>query len=284
MNYRSKRISENMAVALFFGLVLMFVSFFIFSAVNFKSENLKLAFSILSSFVRLAVPSAIFVLMQKSSGFERAKISDEGSVGKKYSFMLTFIGFVLVFVLGMLYAMAFPTASADIYTGGGILTVLLSVISYAVLPAVMEEILYRDLFCREMTVCGNGFAIIISALIFGLTHYSFDIFPYAFVCGLIMGYVYLSTRSVKYTVAIHFLNNFLSYALSVLYSNVDRKIYTAVTIPIVVVLCVAAMIMLYFLVPNSKVLSRGYDSAATSSFLTFPIVVFGICAVIVNLL
>ena len=84
--------------------------------------------------------------------------------------------------------------------------------------------------------------------------------------------------------AIHFLNNFLSYVFSILYFYVSKNIYSAVLLIFIVVLCVSAMIVLYFLVPNGKVLSRGSGNVSASAFLTFPMIIFIICAIIMNIL
>lgn len=284
MNYRSKRTSENMAVALFAGLIIMFLSSLLISEIKFPSAELRMLVYILFSVVYLLLPSFIFYAMQKSVGFAPMQVKNSETGNVKYNVMLTFIGFVLVFVFGVLYAMAFPNAAGEGYNGEGIIYILLTLISSCFIPAVMEEYLYRGLFCRELTICGNGFAIIVSALIFGLVHFSFSVFPYAFVSGLIIGYVYLSTGSLKYTMAIHFLNNFLSYVFSILYFYVSKNIYSAILLIFIVVLCVSAMIVLYFLVPNGKVLSRGSGNVSASAFLTFPMIIFIICAIIMNIL
>ncbi len=289
MNYRARRTSENIAACLFIGMLLMFASTFLFSYISF-TPVLRSLLSLLFAVLRLALPAYVFVSMQQSAGLRPLPITASGGGSRRGNIMITYIFFVLIFVFGLLYGAAFPGESASAYSGGGddsalgIVTAAISAVTATLVPAFFEEYLYRHLICREMTVCGNGFAIILSSLIFALTHYSFRVFPYAFAAGLAIAFVYLYTGSVKYTIALHFLNNFASFVLSVVYSLASERAYTISAIALVVVLGISAMITLYFFIPRGKVISRGENSVPSAAFLTFPLVIFVICAVMVNLL
>ncbi|MGN1096023.1 MAG: lysostaphin resistance A-like protein [Eubacteriales bacterium] len=270
-------------MSLFAGIILMSVSMIIMSEIVFPSETVKAVVSIIMSAIRLAVPALIFSSMQKAADFDKIKLEKAPEERKKNDLLIAFLGFVLVFVSGLLYAMAFPNAATS-YNDKTFIAIILSLIDCVVIPAFLEEYLYRYLFCRELTVFGNSFAVIISAMIFGLTHYSFAVFPYAFICGIIIGIVYIATGSLKYTVAIHFMNNFLSYVFSLIGNNFGKEVYSKIVLISIIILCVMALITLYFLVPNGKISLKEYGNVSSSVFLTFPMIIFIICAIIINFL
>lgn len=96
--------------------------------------------------------------------------------------------------------------------------ILLLFISSAAVPAVTEELLFRKAVLERFSHYGNGFAIILSAVLFALMHANPTQMLYAFAGGLLMGYVTLECGSIIPAVLIHFANN----ALSLIYLIVER--------------------------------------------------------------
>lgn len=281
MVIRAKRTSEHMALALFMGILLYFAHSFVIAEGFISNEILRSVVSAVFGVLRLAVPALMFALMQKHAGFEQAELKKpECSI--KYGITLAFGGFAVIFVSGLLYSAAFPMAAVSFeYKGAGQLA--LALFSSAVIPAVFEELLYRRLICRELTVHGSAFAVIISALLFGLAHFSFYTFPYAFVCGLVLGFVYLKTGSAKYTAAIHFANNAFSVILSIIEGKVEKLDYTNLTMIMTIALCVMAAGAFYTVMPNMrKIAFCENGNVASSVFLTFSMAVYLACAVLMN--
>lgn len=98
-------------------------------------------------------------------------------------------------------------------TPEGIYGFLLVIISTAVVPALVEEFAIRGAVLGALRRFGDGFAIIVSAIIFGLMHGNLVQIPFAFVVGLALGYAVVKTGSVWTGVVIHFINNFISVLL-----------------------------------------------------------------------
>ncbi len=82
--------------------------------------------------------------------------------------------------------------------------------STAILVPVMEEFAFRGVLCSALRKYGAGFAIVASALVFSLVHLDFSNVIFAFVAGLVFGYLYLRTGNLWITIAIHALNNGLA--------------------------------------------------------------------------
>lgn len=84
-----------------------------------------------------------------------------------------------------------------------------SMFLYASLFApLFEEILFRGLILRNMMPYGKKIAILGSAFLFGLFHGNLVQSPYAFVCGLVLGYT-AAEYSLGWSVLLHILNNFV---------------------------------------------------------------------------
>lgn len=83
-----------------------------------------------------------------------------------------------------------------------------ALLAIAVLPAVMEEILFRGILLNNAEEgVGTVRAIFLSGFCFALYHGSVEQTIYQFICGCLFAYLAVRSRSVVPTVVIHFLNN-----------------------------------------------------------------------------
>ena len=74
------------------------------------------------------------------------------------------------------------------------------------LGPVAEELLFRGLVLRSLEGYGKRFAIVVSALLFALIHGNLLQLPFAFLTGLVLGYVALE-HHFGWAVLLHMLNN-----------------------------------------------------------------------------
>lgn len=104
-----------------------------------------------------------------------------------------------------------PDIAMDYGTAGNILMFV-----YAVLIApITEELLFRGLILRAFQRTGRTFAIVASALLFGMIHGNFLQTVPAFLMGMVMGYVAVRCGSILPAIGIHMLNNL--YAMTFQY-------------------------------------------------------------------
>lgn len=78
----------------------------------------------------------------------------------------------------------------------------------AVWAPVTEELLFRGLIQRLMLPYGKRFAIFASAFLFGIFHGNLVQSPYAFLVGLILGYV-ACEYSIAWAMLLHMINNMI---------------------------------------------------------------------------
>lgn len=92
-------------------------------------------------------------------------------------------------------------------------------LTVAAVPAISEEILFRGAILSALRKHSDGFAILISSLIFGLFHGNFVQFPFAFIVGLVLSWLVVYTNSMLPAIAVHFANNLFSVICDLLSKN-----------------------------------------------------------------
>ncbi len=111
---------------------------------------------------------------------------------------------VLWFDLLLGHSLENPVESATMGTAWWV-----NLVFIALLAPILEEILFRKLLCRYLLPLGEGYAIVLSAAIFGLAHGNFFQFFYAFGLGCIFALIYIKTGKLRYTILYHMFINLL---------------------------------------------------------------------------
>ena len=78
----------------------------------------------------------------------------------------------------------------------------------AIWAPFFEEVVFRGLVQRMLLPYGKRFAIFGSAFLFGMYHGNLMQSPYAFLAGLVLGYV-ASEYSIAWAMLLHMINNML---------------------------------------------------------------------------
>ena len=105
---------------------------------------------------------------------------------------------------------------------------LLTVVHTAILPALLEELTFRGFLMQPLRKYGDWFAILTSALIFGLVHGNMTQAPFAILAGVALGYVNVVSGSMWTSILLHFLNNLIS----VLYTFALTSAGESATVPL----------------------------------------------------
>ncbi|SFR73361.1 CPBP family intramembrane glutamic endopeptidase [Anaeromicropila populeti] len=84
---------------------------------------------------------------------------------------------------------------------------VLSLIIIAVIPALLEESVYRGAFLTEYRKIDARRGVLLCGLLFGLLHLNFNQFSYAFVMGMIFAILVEGTGSIVSSMIVHFCIN-----------------------------------------------------------------------------
>lgn len=120
---------------------------------------------------------------------------------------------------------------------------IIALVYGAVLAALMEEMLFRGILHNSIKIFTKNrvAAIVITGILFGIWHGILVQGIYAAIGGIIFSYIYERTGKLSITIAIHFLNNFLSTVIEDL-NKLIPGIYDAFDI-----ICVAMVPVLIYL-------------------------------------
>ena len=86
------------------------------------------------------------------------------------------------------------------------------VIAVLIAPTA-EELLFRKLLTERIVKYGELAAVLASGLFFGLFHGNLNQFSYAFLLGLFLGFIYVKTGKLRYTIGLHMAINFIGSSL-----------------------------------------------------------------------
>jgi membrane protease YdiL (CAAX protease family) len=177
-----------------------------------------IATGIIQIIIFLLVPLLVFNFLNRQPmkrtlsaiGFNRPSMRVIGYaflLGVLCYFFNIFVAYFSTFAL-VLMGYRFPIGDASFSGITVIMGLLVGVFIIGVLPGVCEEVSNRGVLMRGlMSKLGVWRAVLLSSLIFGLTHMSIIQAFYATVLGIFMALAILATRSLWTGIIIHFCNN-----------------------------------------------------------------------------
>ncbi|WP_161522193.1 CPBP family intramembrane glutamic endopeptidase [Bifidobacterium aemilianum] len=125
-------------------------------------------------------------------------------------FPIMSIGNIIGQILSALLSGGEATNSLDELLGADPVTI---VVVTVILAPIFEEWIFRKQLIDHLRRYGEKPAIVFSALMFGLFHGNLYQFFYAFGIGLVLGYVYMRTSRLRYSIAMHMIVNLLGGAV-----------------------------------------------------------------------
>ena len=147
---------------------------------------------------------------------------------------------------------------------------LLMLINICVLPALLEEFVFRGVILQSLKNFGEGFALIASSIIFAVAHRNLLQGVGAFFVGLILAFINLRTHSLKCAILIHLFNNGFAVLLDAYTKNLSKQDANLVTLVFYFILLSAGILACCILMKKSKnffILSNTQSLLATGEKL-----------------
>ncbi len=147
---------------------------------------------------------------------------------KKPAFFVAFAAIVACLQINIVLLELFPSVKAS--SGGGMFEgffgFLFSLLMYAVIPAITEELFFRGVIMR---VSGGGLrSALLSGVLFGLCHFNPSQLVYAVGSGIVLGLLLLYTNDIKMPIALHLCVNTVVLLLSYVAKILPVGVYVAV--------------------------------------------------------
>ena len=155
----------------------------------------------------------------------------------------------------------------------------------AFLAPLAEELLFRGLVLRVLAPAGKQFAVLASALLFALLHGNVVQIPFAFLVGLVLGYVTVE-YSVVWAIVLHVFNNFVLSDLLNRLNGLVPGLGDTVFLAALVLAVIGAVVSLIL---RRKAVAAWFrenpvDKCSVKGFFTSPgVLIFGILMLIMSL-
>lgn len=158
----------------------------------------------------------------------------------------------------------------------------------AAVPALVEEFAFRGVVLGMLRRFGDGFAIIMSAIMFGMFHGNLVQIPYAFVVGIALGYITVAGGSLWPAILAHFANNTISALLPYLYERLPAEVSSFADIVITMLMFLGGVLGFIYLIikkPQSLRLPKRWKvvdaGTMTGWYFSAPMI---IVALVINVL
>ena len=244
---------------------LLSIAYFTFLLLIVLSSSLRGAFSEIMYYLAYILPFFAVIIF---SDREVPKVGEFALSDRGVRLLLPSI-FPTVFVIAVVAAVATAFASlfdrvpAAVNVSGGLIFALFY---HALLPSILEELLFRFLPMRYIAPYSRRYAVVFSAVFFALAHHSFFSIPYALFAGALFMTLNLICESSLPSVILHFVNNAVSILWMMYFGEMSAWLLLAV-------LSVPTVISLYFIFRQRKCYSDALldiSSGKPRRFITPP--------------
>lgn len=141
-------------------------------------------------------------------------------------YLTNIMGIIITTVIGLLKGGSVENELANVTESVSLWMIALIMVICA---PIIEEYVFRKLIVERTIRYGEGVAVLLSGLMFGLFHGNLNQFIYAFVLGMFLAFLYVKTGNLKITIALHMMINFMGgLVTSVLTRFVPLDEYTAI--------------------------------------------------------
>lgn len=176
-------------------------------------------------FVAYAMPQAAYIAVTfitvKVCKAEFKLLPEKGSVDKLDYPLAVLLGLGIFFFallpnygVQKLIALLGKTPQVTVPDLTSPVSCVVAAIVICVLPAIGEELVFRKVFVDGFSKYGKINAVIISGVLFGLSHLNLAQTIHQIFLGCILSFLYVKTKNITLTAIIHFINNFLALFLT----------------------------------------------------------------------
>lgn len=175
------------------------------------NPNLSLLVSMLPTYA-IAFPLTSLLIRQvpgvqmKKHNMKPTQLLGAFAISYALMYLSNLAGQFFTNIIGIIKGSPVDDAIADLVSELNPLTALFVMVLLA--PA-LEEWIFRKLLVDRIIRYGEGTAIFLSGLMFGLFHGNLNQFVYTFLVGAFWAFIYVKTGRLRYTIYLHMALNFM---------------------------------------------------------------------------
>lgn len=179
-------------------------------------EDLPIYVSLLLSQILIFVPCFVYCKLKKIKIREFIPYRKINFVTMILVVICTYLMYPLIIVLNAISMLFSTSGTANVMELMQGQNFILSMLFMALLPACVEEFMFRGVLFQTYRRSKMLPAILLSAFMFGCMHMNLNQFMYAFALGVYLAFLVEATGSIFSSMLAHFTLNFTSVVLSFL--------------------------------------------------------------------
>ncbi len=210
----------------------------------------------------LALPFSIMALILKSRFTGPLVPAKKIGAAKMSAWVCVGLGgaiganFITSYIIKLVDILGYELTQPELKKPDSAFAVFISFIAIAVVPGIFEEYALRCCTLGVLKKYGKGFAVVAVSVVFGLIHGNVIQFIFAFIVGLVLGYITIVCDNVIPAMIIHACNNGFSVLNDALTYYSGVKIANYVTGGIMVAFIVLGIISLIYLAVKKEFLPK----------------------------
>ena len=175
------------------------------------NPNLSLLVSMLPTYT-IAFPLTSLLIHQvpgvqmKKHNMKPTQLLGAFAISYALMYLSNLAGQIFTNIIGIIKGSPVDDAIADLVSE---LNPLTSFFVMVLLAPALEEWIFRKLLVDRTIRYGEGTAIFLSGLMFGLFHGNLNQFVYTFLIGAFWAFIYVKTGRLRYTIYLHMALNFM---------------------------------------------------------------------------
>lgn len=173
---------------------------------------------------------------------------------------------LLSFLTSFLFALVGKESAVDISE-----PVFEALLFKALLPAVLEELLFRYVPLTLIAPHSKKSALMISSILFALAHCNLFQVPYAFFAGLVYMWIALMTDSILPSILLHLFNNTIAIVWQ---KYIFGTAYVIPTLAVIALFALASLFLMLYLLPKYKARSEFLKDKGDSVVLPLPVLYY----------
>lgn len=212
----NKKQFSKIGLVMFIGTIIIFTAQLLVAHMTAKipviAESGSLSFLISMLSMYLFGFTAIFFMFKKipAQAVPKKKMRASHVV---VTFLMCFAGSYILMGAMQIFTtiitlLTFDPADMAVANTGSSVNLLVQFFILVICAPILEELLFRKAIIDRTLKYGEGVAIIVSSIIFGLFHGNLVQSCYVLVLGFFTGLLYVKTGNIKYSIIIHMLFNF----------------------------------------------------------------------------
>lgn len=183
------------------------------------NPNLSLLVSMLPTYA-IAFPLTSLLIHQipcvqmKKHKMKATQLLGAFAISYALMYVSNLVGQFFTNIIGIIKGSPVDDAIADLVSE---LNPFTSFFVMVLLAPVLEEWIFRKLLIDRAIRYGEGTAIFLSGLMFGLFHGNLNQFVYTFLVGAFWAFIYVKTGQLRYTIYLHMALNFMGSVASIFF-------------------------------------------------------------------